>query len=85
MVIFGVIMATMLGIGWAYKVVRSNSVLPAVFLHYSIDVMLVGPLFVDMGLATDVSISMFLMSLTFIYPIVCIILAKLIYRKVDSG
>lgn len=82
-VIFFVIMATAFGIGWGYIVIKSNSILPAIFIHYAVDVVLIGPLFTDVGLATDVSISLFLVSLTILFPIVCVIFARILSRKED--
>ena len=83
-VIFVAIMATAFGIGWGHVVVKSNSVLPAIFIHYAVDVLLIGPLFVDAGLFTDASIIMFVMGLTILFPIVCVILAKILFKNEDS-
>jgi membrane protease YdiL (CAAX protease family) len=78
------IMATAFGIGWGYIVVKSNSVLPAIFIHYAVDVVLIGPLFVDANLATDASILMLVMGLTILFPLVCVMLAKMLFRNEDS-
>ena len=83
-VTFLVIMATAFGIGWGYIVVKSKSVLPAIFIHYAVDVVLIGPLFVDVNLVTDASITMFVMGLTILFPIVCVILAKMLFRNEGS-
>jgi len=83
-VVIFAIMSTAFGIGWGYIVVKSNSVLPAVFIHYAVDVVLTGPLFVDVGLATDTSLFLLSTGLTILFPIVCVILARMLFRKEDS-
>jgi membrane protease YdiL (CAAX protease family) len=78
------IMATGFGIGWGYIVVKSNSVLPAVFIHYAVDVVLTGPLFVDVGLTTDTTAFLLSIGLTILFPIVCVILARMVLRNETS-
>lgn len=80
-VVFFVIMSTAFGIGWGYIVIKSNSVLPAILIHYSVDVLLTGPLFVDANLITDSSLLTFLVGLTLLFPIVCVVLVKLLYNS----
>lgn len=75
----------MFGIAWGYLVVKSNSVLPAIFSHYLIDVVLIGPLFVNLDLATNASVSIFFMGITFIYPLLTILLAKLVFNYKNSN
>ena len=43
----GVIAATILGAGWAYMVVSTQSIIPAIAMHYLVDVLLDAELFLD--------------------------------------
>jgi len=78
-VVFGVIMAFFFGLGWGYMTVKSRSIIPAVISHYLVDS--VGQIFLridksDLALTTG-----FFMSLTLLFPVLNIILVKIMYKK----
>ena len=74
-VIAGVVAATFLGIGWGYLVVASGSVLPAMFLHYIVDVLLDAEIFID-PLASDDAVAPVLVGIVVLWPVLTILIAR---------
>jgi membrane protease YdiL (CAAX protease family) len=83
-VVTGVIAATTLGIGWGYVVIRTGSIVPAVLLHYAVDVILFDELFID-PLATDESTSVVYVAIVLVYPLMTILLTRLMFRREKSA
>jgi membrane protease YdiL (CAAX protease family) len=82
LVIGGVIMAFFFGIAWGAMTIRAGSVIPAILSHYLVDSLGQVLLNVDgsnPGLATG-----FFLLLTFTFPALNIILAKVMYRETTS-
>ena len=79
-VVAGVIAATTLGLGWGYVVVRVNSILPAMGLHYLVDVILYDELFID-PLATDDATSIVYLALALLYPLLTVVFTKLVFTS----
>ena len=79
-VIAGVIAATLLGLGWGYIVVGTGSVLPAMLLHYTVDVVLDAGLFMDPS-ASDAAVAPVYVSLVLLWPA----LTVLAVRSASSG
>jgi membrane protease YdiL (CAAX protease family) len=77
-VVAGVIAATALGIGWGYVAIKTNSVMPAIFLHYVVDVVLFDQLFVD-PLATDDSTSIIYLGIAVLYPALTILITRRLF------
>lgn len=74
-VLSGVVAATLLGIGWGYIVVRTNSVLPAMVLHYAVDVLLDAETFIDPQ-ASDDSLGPLFLGLTILWPLLTILITR---------
>lgn len=83
-VVAGVILATILGIGWGYLVVRSNSILPAVFLHYMIDVLLAADTFRD-PFADDASFQLMALGIMALWPPATILITRIMFGKQHGG
>ena len=79
-VLFGVIAATLLGIGWAYIVVRTDSIIPAMVLHYLVDVLLDAELFVD-PTAHDDSVAPVYVGLVLLWPLLTILGTWIVCRS----
>jgi membrane protease YdiL (CAAX protease family) len=81
-VVFEVIMATALGIAWGYLTAKTESVAPAMILHYSVNVLI--ELAVEPELTDTASAAIF-GSVTIAYPVLTIItvwsLARLMARR----
>jgi membrane protease YdiL (CAAX protease family) len=71
-VLFGVVAATIFGIGWAYIVVSTDSIIPAMVLHYLVDVLLDAELFLDPA-ASDDSVAPVYLGLVLLWPTLTII------------
>lgn len=82
-VVTGVIAATTLGIGWGYVVIKTGSIVPALFLHYAVDVILFDELFID-PLATDESTSVVYVAIVLVYPLMTILLTRLVFRRKNA-
>jgi len=76
-VIFGAIMAFFFGLGWGYVTVRAGSVVPAMISHYLVDSM--GQIFLGVDRTNPALTTGFFLSLTLLFPIFNILLAKLMY------
>ncbi|MEA2001228.1 MAG: CPBP family glutamic-type intramembrane protease [Actinomycetota bacterium] len=76
-VVAGAVAATALGIGWGYVVVRTNSIVPSMILHYLIDVILYDELFIDPG-ASDDSTAIVYVSVVFLFPVLTILTTRLL-------
>jgi membrane protease YdiL (CAAX protease family) len=74
-VVAGAVAATTLGIGWGYVVVRTNSIVPAMLLHYLIDVILYEELFIDSG-ASDDSTALVYVSVALLFPLLTILTTR---------
>ena len=79
-VVTGVVAATTLGIGWGYVVIKTNSIVPSIFLHYTIDVVLFDELFID-PLASDDSTAIVYVAIAILYPLLTILLTRLLYKN----
>ena len=79
-VVAGAIAAMTLGIGWGYVVIKSNSVVPSIFLHYTVDVVLYDELFID-PLASDDSTAIVYVALAISYPVLTILLTRLVFKN----
>jgi membrane protease YdiL (CAAX protease family) len=79
-VVSGVIAATALGIGWGYVVIKTNSVVPSIFLHYVVDVVLFDELFID-PLAGDDSTAIVYVGVVVLYPLLTILLTRLLFKN----
>ncbi|MDH5615945.1 MAG: CPBP family intramembrane metalloprotease [Acidimicrobiia bacterium] len=79
-VTFGVIMATIFGLGWGYAVIRAHSVVPAVFLHYMFDALLAAPLFFGSG-TNDVLAGPLSLALILGFPTATIIITRLVFGR----
>ena len=85
--IAGVVAATILGIAWGYLVVRSNSVLPAVVLHYTVDVLLDAEAFIAPDAGDDALATVFI-GITTLWPALMILIARGVFgnlRQEPSG
>lgn len=74
-VLAGVVAATLLGIGWGYIVVGTNSIFPAMLLHYWVDVLLDAETFID-PMASDDSIAPLFLGLTILWPLLTILITR---------
>ena len=83
-VVSGVIAATALGIGWGYVVIKTNSVVPSIFLHYVVDVVLFDELFID-PLAGDDSTAIVYVGVVVLYPLLTILLTRLLFKNMQSA
>ncbi len=79
-VVFGVIMATIFGLGWGYAVMMADSVLPGVFLHYMFNSLLAAPLFFDSG-TNDVLAGPLFLALVFGFPAATILITRLVFGR----
>jgi membrane protease YdiL (CAAX protease family) len=79
-VVAGVIAATTLGIGWGYVVIKTNSIVPTIFLHYTIDVVLFDELFID-PLASDDSTAIVYVAFAVLYPLLTVLLTRLLFKN----
>ena len=79
-VLTGVVAATTLGIAWGYVVIKTNSIVPSIFLHYIVDVVLFDELFID-PLASDDSTAIVYVALVVLYPVLTILLTRLLFKN----
>ena len=79
-VVAGAVAATTFGIGWGYVVVRTNSIVPAMLLHYLVDVILYDELFIDPG-AGDDSTAIVYLSVVLLYPLLTVLTTRLLLKK----
>lgn len=79
-VVASVIAGTTLGIGWGYVVIKTNSVVAAIFLHYLVDVVLYDQLFIN-PLATDDSTSIIYIGIAILYPTLTILLTRRLFKN----
>lgn len=82
-VILGVIMAFFFGIGWGWLVLKSGSVIPAIISHYLVDSL--GQIFLNVNDTNLVLTSQFFLLLTLLYPLLTILLFRLMYNKQERG
>lgn len=82
-VVFGVILATIFGLGWGYAVIVADSVLPAVFLHYMFNSLLAAPLFFDTG-TNDVLAGPLFLVLILGFPTATILITRLVFGRRDT-
>ena len=75
-VIAGVVAATFLGIGWGHLVVATGSVIPAMFLHYAVDVLLDAEVFID-PLASDDAVTPVYLGIVVLWPVLTIVIARI--------
>jgi membrane protease YdiL (CAAX protease family) len=78
-VIGGVIMAFLFGIAWGVMTVQSQSIIPAILSHYLVDS--VGQVFMGVDTANPALATGFYLLLTLIFPVVNIVLVRVMYRK----
>ena len=74
-VLAGVVAATLLGIGWGYIVVHTNSIFPAMLLHYMVDVLLDAEAFIDPQ-ASDDSLAPLFLGLITLWPLLTILITR---------
>jgi membrane protease YdiL (CAAX protease family) len=79
-VVAGVIAATTLGLGWGYVVIRTNSIVPAIVLHYLVDVILYDEFFID-PLASDDSTAIVYVTLALVYPLLTIVSTRRLFKN----
>ncbi len=79
-VVAGVILATIIGIGWGYLVVRTDSILPTVFLHYMIDVLLAADTFRD-PFADDASFERMALGILALWPTAMVLITRIMFGK----
>jgi membrane protease YdiL (CAAX protease family) len=79
-VVFRVIMATTLGISWGYITVKTGSVVPAMILHYLINVLIELTLEPELGEAASAAI---FGSVTIAYPVLTVIAVWSLARVMD--
>ena len=79
-IVAGVIVATTLGLGWGYVVISTNSIVPAMVLHYLVDVILYDELFID-PVASDDSTAIVYMVLALGYPLLTIVFTRLLFKN----
>jgi membrane protease YdiL (CAAX protease family) len=79
-VVFGVILATIFGLGWGYAVIMADSVLPGVFLHYMFNSLLAAPLFFASG-TNDVLAGPFFVVLILGFPTSTILITWLVFGR----
>ena len=79
-VVAGVIAATTLGLGWGDVVIRTNSIVPAMVLHYLVDVILFDELFID-PLADDDSVSIVYLALALLYPLLTVVFTRRLFKS----
>ncbi len=79
----GVVMAFFFGIGWGYLTVRSRSVVPAILSHYLIDSL--GQVFFAVEISNPMLLTGYLLSLTLLFPVFNVILAKTIFKETKGG
>jgi len=79
-VLAGVVAATLLGIGWGYIVVLTNSIFPAMVLHYMVDVLLDAETFIDPQ-ANDDSLAPLFLGLTILWPLLTILITRVVTAR----
>jgi membrane protease YdiL (CAAX protease family) len=80
MAVFGFVMSTLFGLTWGYTNIKFNSLLPGVVAHYVIDAF--GYAFIYHSLnAAPTLVGPFFIATTLLYPLITIILVKLLFRK----
>ena len=77
-VVFEVVMATTVGIAWGYLVVKTGSVIPAMTLHYFVNVLI--ELTVEPDLGETASAALF-GSITIAYPLLTVIAVRWLARQ----
>jgi len=77
-VIGGVVMAFAFGIAWGVMTVRAGSVIPAMLSHYLVDS--IGMVFLRVDGSNPALVTGFFLLLTMAFPIVNIVLARVMYR-----
>ena len=81
-VLFGVILATIFGLGWGYAVIMADSLLPGVFLHYMFNSLLAAPLFFAFASGTnDVLAGPFFLVLIVGFPTSTILITWLVFGR----
>ncbi len=75
----GVFMAFCFGIGWGYLTVRSRSVVPAILSHYLVDSL--GQMFFAVETSNPMLLTVYLLTLTLLFPVFNVILARVIYKE----
>jgi membrane protease YdiL (CAAX protease family) len=83
-VVFGVVMATVFGISWGYMAMMANSVLPAMFLHYTFNALLAPPLFFDPGASDPLAGPLFL-GITLGFPAATILITRVVFGRRPTG
>jgi membrane protease YdiL (CAAX protease family) len=83
-VMAGAVAATTLGIGWGYIVIRTNSIVPTMILHYLVDVILYEELFIDPG-ASDDSTAIVYVSVALLFPLLTILTTRLLFKNRSKG
>jgi len=78
-VVPGVIMAFCFGLGWSWLTVRSRSVVPAMLSHYLVDSF--GQIFLRVDTTNLALSSGFFLMLTLSYPVLVILLFRILYRE----
>jgi membrane protease YdiL (CAAX protease family) len=76
-VLAGVVAATLLGIGWGYIVVGTNSIFPAMLLHYMVDVLLDAETFIDPQASED-SLAPLYLGLIVLWPLLTILITRVV-------
>ncbi|MDH3308931.1 MAG: CPBP family intramembrane metalloprotease [Acidimicrobiia bacterium] len=79
-VVFGVILATIFGLGWGYAVIMANSILPGVYLHYMFNSLLAAPLFFAPG-TTDVLAGPLFLALILGFPTATVLITRLVFGR----
>ena len=80
----GAIAATTLGLGWGYVVIKTNSIVPTILLHYLVDVILFDELFLDPK-ASDDSTSIVYLAFAILYPLLTILITRQLYRNAQPA
>lgn len=79
-VVFGVIMATIFGLGWGYAVIMADSILPGAFLHYMFNSLLAAPLFFGSG-TSDVLAGPLFLALILGFPTATILITRVVFQS----
>ena len=80
MAIFGFIMSTLFGLTWGYTNVKCDSLLPGIVAHYVIDAFGYAFIYHSMN-AEQILVGQFFLTTTILYPIITIILVKIIAKR----
>jgi len=77
LVFFYFIMSTLYGMAWGYSVVKCGNVIPGIVAHYLIDAF--GLPFISIQSAEQAIVGTFFMSISFLYPLVTILLLYYVF------